>query len=340
MHRTGTRGWRGCRIERIREAVRLLMSFARARDCGSAPSRPPRQPEATASYEGMQRPSQGTDGGGWPLAALFAGIPRERGRPMSNLQMPHCPQSGPLSTAARPYRLRLATDGDPVSVLVSGDGRVPGAGAEGPPALHVTSASLYAALEAVGERIGGGDIVGASPGLSRDPVVQALTRALAARGEVAGEIGVVFANAVGAALVARLVALHGRDRATKAASRAACALPQWRLRRVRRVRRRQPAAAHQPHRHGGCRRPVAHALRRPVSAGDRRAAARISAAPARRAGAGDAARPPPSPGRDRLLRRVPDAVALHDRVRSLRRRDAAPLAAPGFPQRPSSDRPG
>ncbi|WP_422002488.1 helix-turn-helix transcriptional regulator [Reyranella sp.] len=151
---------------------------------------------------------------------------------MSNPQMSRHPESAPPPAADRSYLLRLATGEEPVSVLVTGEARPPLPVGSAGSALHVRSQPLHAALAAVSERLGGGTLIGAEPALVRDPIVQALTGVLASRRDVSGEIGIVFGNAVGAALVARLVALHGAGGVTVATGGADCVLPKWRLKRV------------------------------------------------------------------------------------------------------------
>lgn len=171
-------------------------------------------------------------------------------------EVPSVWQAGPLtdttSCSERPHLVRFTVDDLTISVLVrkhAAGGPLTGrnpivlssimpreAGARGL-TVQIANPELHGCLEAMREDLGAGEIIAAPPALDQDPIVQALGRALVGQHQIGQGLSTLYANAVCAALVARLVA---RCRAGNAAedvpfdtTRLRSALPKWRLKRVK-----------------------------------------------------------------------------------------------------------
>ncbi|MFZ5780019.1 MAG: helix-turn-helix domain-containing protein [Pseudomonadota bacterium] len=162
------------------------------------------------------------------------------------------PEAEAHPTRERPHLVRFALDELTVSVAVRKNaacGMVTNAEpvvmssfvSQHPAARGLTvelaSPALHACLEAIRDELGTGEIVAAPPELDRDPIVQSLGRALVAQHQVGQALSTLYANAICAALVTRLVALcragNGSGEVAFDTARTRSALPKWRLKRVK-----------------------------------------------------------------------------------------------------------
>jgi AraC-like DNA-binding protein len=97
--------------------------------------------------------------------------------------------------------------------------------------VSIASARLCERLDQVQPGANAHDVLVVEPRFVRDPTIDQLTRALITAGSVAREFGSLHADAIGLAIVTRLLALC-RECYVPAADRRHTALQKWRLKRV------------------------------------------------------------------------------------------------------------
>lgn len=99
-------------------------------------------------------------------------------------------------------------------------------------AVFLASAPLHECLEGIRREVGPEAIEITAPGLTRDPLIAGLGRALAARRNTGAGLDALYANAVSVALLTRLVGLCRAHGLPAPRPRSKSALPKWRLKRV------------------------------------------------------------------------------------------------------------
>jgi AraC-like DNA-binding protein len=97
--------------------------------------------------------------------------------------------------------------------------------------ISVASARLCEHLDRVQPDAGPHDMLVAEPQLARDPTIAQLAHAVVAADDVTQELGALHADAIGLAIVTRLLSLC-RDDGPPASSRRRTPLQKWRLKRV------------------------------------------------------------------------------------------------------------
>ena len=97
--------------------------------------------------------------------------------------------------------------------------------------ISVASARLCEHLERVKPEAGAHDVLVVEPQLARDPTVTQLAHALVATDNVPHELGSLHADAIGLAIVTRLLSLC-RDNGLATGNRRRTPLQKWRLKRV------------------------------------------------------------------------------------------------------------
>ena len=159
---------------------------------------------------------------------------------------------GDLIGPAGDYRtIRIALDQIDIVIFVTGHPTHASSGATGPiqiaqsvrPAhkivrhaadtlyLHVTSALLSEYLEKAQSHIGPDGVPIVDPRFAGDPAIERLVSALAAMEEMDQGFSTLYADAIGLAIVTRLLGIYS-DSDLPSSKRKTTALPEWRLKRV------------------------------------------------------------------------------------------------------------